>query len=221
MALGVIGTKVGMTRVFNDAGVVVPVTVLEVAANRITQIKVDAEGVKKNDGYRAVQLAVGSRRPKRVTKAMAGHYAKANVEPGRGLWEFRLEPGEGDELQVGGEIKVDIFSVGQKVDVQGKSIGKGYAGVMKRHGFRGGRKTHGCSLSHRSGGSIGQNQTPGRVFKGKKMAGQMGNVVRTQQNLEVIEVDVEKNLLLVKGAIPGAKGQDVVIRPAAKTGNKG
>lgn len=221
MALGVIGTKVGMTRVFNDAGAAVPVTVLEVTANRITQIKADAEAGKKNDGYRAVQLTVGNRRAKRVTKAMAGHYAKANVEPGRGLWEFRLAPGEGEELQVGGEIKVDIFSVGQMVDVQGRSIGKGFAGVMKRHGFRGGRKTHGCSLSHRSGGSIGQNQTPGRVFKGKKMAGQMGNVTRTQQNLEVIEIDVEKNLLLVKGSIPGAKGQDIVIRPAVKTGNKG
>lgn len=206
-----------MTRVFSETGAAVPVTVLEVPANRITQIKSDADGAK--DGYRAVQMAVGSRRPKRVSKAMAGHYAKANVEAGRSLHEFRLAPGEGEELQVGGEVKVDIFSVGQKVDVQGKSIGKGYAGVMKRHNFGGGRKTHGNSLAHRSAGSIGQNQTPGRVFKGKKMAGHMGNATRSQQNLEVIEVDVEKNLILVKGSIPGAKGQDVVIRPSVKAGS--
>ena len=216
MALGVIGMKVGMTRVFNDAGAAVPVTVLEVPANRITQLKLDAEGLKKNDGYRAVQLTIGSRRSKRVTKALSGHYAKAKVEPGRGLWEFRLEPGEGEELQVGGEIKVDIFNVGQKVDVQGRSIGKGYAGVMKRHGFRGGRKTHGNSLAHRSGGSIGQNQTPGRVFKGKRMAGHMGNVKRTTQNLEVVRVDAERNLLLIKGAVPGAKDGNLIVRASVK-----
>lgn len=211
MALSVIGRKVGMTRLYSEDGAVVPVTVLEVTPNRITQVK-NAE----KDGYRAVQVTVGSRRPGRVSKPMAGHFAKAGVEAGRRLKEFRLAAGEGDELVAGDEIKVDIFSVGQIVDVQGTSIGKGFAGVMKRHNFKGGRATHGNSLSHRSGGSIGQCQDPGRVFRGKKMAGQMGNVVKTQQNLEIMRVDVDKNLLLLKGAVPGPRGADVVVSPAVK-----
>ena len=213
MSIGIIGRKIGMTRVFNDAGAMVPVTVVEVPANRVTQVKSAAK-----DGYRAVQVTTGARRPNRVDKAAAGHFGKASVEPGRGLWEFRLEDGEGDDLAPGAEIKADIFSSGQKVDVQGTTIGKGFAGVMKRYNFGGGRKTHGNSLSHRAPGSIGQNQSPGRVFRGKKMAGQMGNVTRTQQGLEIVQVDVERNLLLVKGSVPGAKGSDVVIRPSVKTG---
>ena len=212
MAIGLIGKKVGMSRVFNADGAAVPVTVLEVDPNRITQIKNEA-----NDGYRAVQVTLGTRRLSRVTKPMAGHFAKAGVAAGRGLWEFRLEDGEGESLQAGGEIKVDIFSAGQKVDVQGTTIGKGFAGVIKRHHFRGGRASHGNSLSHRAPGSIGQRQTPGRVFPGKKMAGHLGNTTRTQMGLEVVRVDAERNLLLVKGAIPGPKGADVVIRPAVKS----
>jgi len=200
-----------MTRVYGEDGAAVPVTVLEVAANRITQVKSDDK-----DGYRAVQVTVGNRRPNRVSKAMAGHFAKANVEAGRGLWEFRLGEGEGEELVAGGEIKVDIFEVGQKVDVQGTTIGKGFAGVIKRHHFGGGRASHGNSINHRTPGSIGQCQTPGRVFPGKKMSGHLGNETRSQQNLEVVRVDVDRNLLLVKGSIPGAKGSDVVIRPAVK-----
>jgi large subunit ribosomal protein L3 len=200
-----------MTRVFGEDGAAVPVTVLEVAANRITQVKSEDK-----DGYRAVQVTVGNRRPNRVSKAMVGHFAKANVEAGRGLWEFRLEDGEGEELAAGSEIKVDIFEVGQKVDVQGTTIGKGFAGVIKRHHFGGGRASHGNSINHRTPGSIGQCQTPGRVFPGKKMSGHLGNETRSQQNLEVVRVDVDRNLLLVKGSIPGAKGSDVVIRPAVK-----
>lgn len=213
MAIGIIGRKIGMTRVFDDAGAMVPVTVLEVAANRVTQVK-----HTDKDGYRAVQVTTGSRRPNRITKAAAGHYGKAGVEPGRGLWEFRLEEGEGEELAPGAEIKADIFSSGQKIDVQGTSIGKGFTGVMKRHHFGGGRKTHGNSINHRTPGSIGQCQTPGRVFRGKKMAGHMGDATRTQQGLEIVSVDIERSLLLVKGAVPGAKGSDVVIRPSVKGG---
>ena len=212
MAIGLIGKKVGMSRVFNADGAAVPVTVLEVDPNRITQVKNEA-----NDGYRAVQVTLGTRRLSRVTKPMAGHFAKAGVAAGRGLWEFRLEDGEGESLQAGGEIKVDIFSAGQKVDVQGTTIGKGFAGVIKRHHFRGGRASHGNSLSHRAPGSIGQRQTPGRVFPGKKMAGHLGNTTRTQMGLEVVRVDAERNLLLIKGAVPGPKGADVVIRPAVKS----
>jgi large subunit ribosomal protein L3 len=202
-----------MTRVFNETGAMVPVTVLEVAINRVTQVK-----TTENDGYRAVQVTIGARRPNRVGKAMAGHFGKARVEPGRGLWEFVLNDGEGEELQAGAEIKVDVFSAGQKIDVQGTSIGKGFAGVMKRHNFKGGRASHGNSINHRTGGSIGMCQTPGRVFKGKKMSGHMGNVTRTQQGLEVVSVDAERNLLLVKGSVPGAKGSDIVIRPSVKAG---
>ena len=211
MSISVVGRKIGMTRVFGEDGAAVPVTVLEVAANRITQVK-----STDKDGYRAVQVTVGNRRPNRVSKSMAGHFAKANVEAGRGLWEFRLADGEGEELAAGNEIKVDIFEVGQKVDVQGTTIGKGFAGVIKRHHFGGGRASHGNSINHRTPGSIGQCQTPGRVFPGKKMSGHMGNETRSQQNLEVVRVDVDRNLLLVKGSIPGAKGSDVVIRPAVK-----
>jgi len=215
MALGVIGKKIGMSRVFNADGAAVPVTVLEVTPNRVTQVKTD-----ENDGYRAVQVTIGARRPSRVTKPMAGHYAKASVVAGRGLWEFRLDQGEGAELAPGAEIKADIFAAGQMVDVQGTTIGKGFAGVIKRHHFSGGRASHGNSLSHRAPGSIGQRQTPGRVFPGKKMAGQLGNKTRTQQNLMVVRVDADKNLLLVRGAIPGPKGADVVIRPAVKAKKK-
>jgi large subunit ribosomal protein L3 len=215
MALGIIGRKIGMTRVYSAEGEVVPVTVLEAAGNRVIRVKDDAR-----DGYRAVQVTYGNARADRLTKPIAGIYAKANASPGRGLWEFRLTSEEGADLQPGSEVNVDIFSVGQKVDVQGTSIGKGFAGVIKRHHFGGGRATHGNSLSHRAPGSIGQRQTPGRVFPGKKMAGHIGHETRTQLNLEVVQVDVDRRLLLVKGAVPGPKGSDVVIRPSVKTGGK-
>ena len=211
MTIGVIGRKRGMTRVFTEDGVSVPVTVIEVTPNRISQVK-----TVEADGYRAVQVTAGARRPSRVTKSMAGHYAKAGVEAGSTLLEFRLLEGEGGELEKGGELSADLFEAGQKVDVVGTSIGKGFAGVVKRHNFRTQDATHGNSLSHRAPGSISQCQTPGRVFKGKKMAGQMGNVQRTVQNLEVVRVDSERNLLLIKGAVPGAKGGDVIVRPSVK-----
>ena len=211
MAIGLIGRKAGMTRVFTEDGVSIPVTLIEVEPNRVTQVKTEA-----SDGYRALQVTVGQRRASRVTKPMAGHFAKAGVEPGRGLWEFRLAEGEGAEIEVGAELKADVFQVGQKVDVTGTSIGKGFAGVIKRYHFRSQRATHGNSLSHRAPGSIGQNQSPGRVFKGKKMCGHLGAAQRSTQNLEVIRVDVERNLLAIKGAVPGAKGGDVMIRPAVK-----
>jgi large subunit ribosomal protein L3 len=211
MTIGIIGRKAGMTRVFTPEGESVPVTVIEAEPNRITQVKSD-----EADGYRALQVTVGKRRANRVTKPMAGHFAKANVEAGRGLWEFRLADKEGEDLAVGGELKVDMFEAGQQVDVTGTSIGKGFAGTVKRHNFAMKDATHGNSLSHRTPGSIGQNQTPGRVFKGKKMAGQMGNARTTVQSLELVRVDAERNLLLVKGAIPGAKGGDVIVRPAVK-----
>lgn len=215
MALGLVGRKIGMTRLYSEDGVGTPVTVLEVTANRVIQVK-----NTDKDGYSAVQVTVGSRRADRVGKALAGKYAKAGVEPGRGLWEFRLGNGEGAELKPGAEVKVDLFAAGQYVDVQGTSIGKGFAGVIKRHHFRGGRASHGNSLSHRAPGSIGQRQTPGRVFPGKPMAGHLGNATRTCLNLEVVQVDAERNLLMVKGAVPGPKGQDVVIRPSAKAKKK-
>jgi large subunit ribosomal protein L3 len=213
MAIGLVGRKCGMTRLFTEEGASVPVTVIEVDPNRVTQLKSG-----ERDGYRAIQVTIGSRRPGRVNKPLAGHYAKAGVEAGRGLWEFRLDEGEGEDIEVGGELKVDIFEAGQMVDVSGTSIGKGFAGTVKRHNFRTQDATHGNSLSHRAPGSIGQNQTPGRVFKGKKMAGQMGNVRATTQNLEVVRVDADRNLLLIKGAVPGAKGSDVVVRPSVKAG---
>jgi large subunit ribosomal protein L3 len=200
-----------MTRIFNDEGGAVPVTVLSVEPNRVTQLK-----TLENDGYRAVQVTTGSRRASRVTRPMAGHYAKAGTESGRRLVEFRLDDGEGEDIEVGSEIKVGMFEEGQRVDVTGTSIGKGYAGVIKRHNFRMQDATHGNSISHRAPGSIGQCQTPGRVFKGKKMAGHMGNVRRTMQSLTVVRVDAERNLLLVKGAVPGSRGGDVIIRAAVK-----
>lgn len=211
MALGLVGKKLGMTRVYAQDGQGTPVTVLEVTPNRVTQVK-----AVETDGYAAVQVTVGSRRASRVNKAAAGHFKKAGVEPGRSINEFRLAAGEGAELKAGSEIKVDLFKVGQFVDVQGTSIGKGYAGVHKRHHFRGGRASHGNSLSHRAPGSIGQRQTPGRVFPGKRMTGHLGDVTRTNLSLEVMQIDAERNLLLVKGSVPGAKGQDVLILPSVR-----
>ena len=209
MSLGLVGRKVGMTRVFSDDGVSTPVTVIEVEPNRISQIK-----TVDTDGYTAVQVVTGSRRANRVTKPMAGHYRKAGVEAGRGAWEFRVD--SVDELELGAEIKVDLFEQGQIVDVAGISKGKGFQGGVKRHNFTMQDATHGNSISHRSNGSIGQNQTPGRVFKGKKMSGQMGAENCTTQNLEVVRVDPERNLVLIKGSVPGAKSGDVIIRPAVK-----
>lgn len=255
MSIGLIGRKCGMTRVFTENGASVPVTVVEVSPNRVTQIK-----NLESDGYRAIQVALGERRASRVTKPMAGHYKKAGVEAGRNIWEFRIEDGadlpklkrllpaepqpsvaeggeEGDqspagdaeqepqyeevELKVGDELTANVFENGQVIDVTGRSIGKGFAGGIKRHNFSSQRMTHGNSKAHRAPGSIGQNQTPGRVFKGKKMAGQMGNVRRTVQNLEIVRVDAERNLLLIKGGVPGAKGSDLIIRPAIKAARAG
>ncbi|MGH8278840.1 MAG: 50S ribosomal protein L3 [Gammaproteobacteria bacterium] len=208
MAIGVIGRKCGMTRVFSEDGASVPVTVIEVEPNRVTQVK-----TVEQDGYRAVQLTTGTRRASRVTKALAGHYTKAGTGAGRLLGEFRLEANEGADLKPGTEIKVDIFKSGQKVSVTGTSIGKGFQGVIKRHHFASGDATHGNSLSHRAPGSIGQRQTPGRVFPGKRMSGHLGNVRRTALGLEVLRVDGERNLLLIKGAVPGAEGGNVIVRP--------
>ncbi len=211
MPIGLVGRKCGMTRIFTEAGESIPVTVIEALPNRISQLKsVD------RDGYRAVQVTVGTRQLDRVAKPQIGHFAKADVAPGDSLWEFRLEGNEGEELAAGGAIKVDIFEIGQRVDVIGKSKGKGFAGVVKRHHFSMQDATHGNSLAHRAPGSIGQNQTPGRVFKGKKMAGHMGNVRRTVPNLEIIRVDAERNLVLVKGGVPGAPGGHVIVQPAVK-----
>ena len=212
MSLGVVGRKCGMTRIYTDDGESVPVTVIEVEPNRITQLKSE-----ERDGYRAVQVTTGARRSRRVNRAAAGHLAKAGVEAGRGLWEFRLREGETPDLRVGGEIGPGIFEVGQHVDAIGTSIGKGNAGVVKRHNFRTQDASHGNSLSHRAPGSIGQNQTPGRVFKGKRMAGRMGGVRRTAPNLLVVRVDEEKGILLLRGAVPGARGGDVLVVPAAKS----
>ncbi|MCW8907059.1 MAG: 50S ribosomal protein L3 [Sedimenticola sp.] len=214
--LGIVGRKVGMTRVFTEEGVSVPVTVIEVAPNRVTQLR-----TVDNDGYNAVQVTTGSRKASSVSRPEAGHLAKAGVEAGRGMWEFRLSGEEGEGIEVGGEVKVDIFEAGQIVDVRGTTIGKGFQGAVKRHGFRMQDATHGNSISHRAPGSIGQCQTPGRVFKGKKMAGHQGNVRRAIQNLEVVRVDAERNLLLIKGAVPGSRGGDVIITPAIKKLNKG
>ncbi len=211
MAIGIVGRKRGMTRVFTDDGASVPVTVIEAAPNSVTQLR-----TAESDGYRALQVTTGSKRASLVNKPLAGLYAKTGVPAGDGLWEFRLAEGEGEEFEVGSQIKVDIFAAGQMVDVVGTTIGKGFAGVVKRHNFRTQDATHGNSLSHRAPGSIGQNQTPGRVFKGKKMAGHMGNKRRTAQNLEVVRVDSERGLLLIKGAVPGAKGGRVIVRPSVK-----
>ncbi|MBM4206582.1 MAG: 50S ribosomal protein L3 [Gammaproteobacteria bacterium] len=216
MSIGLVGRKCGMTRVFGQDGVSVPVTVLQIDRNKIAQVK-----SLEIDGYRSIQVAVGDKKSSHVNKPMAGHYAKADMTAGRGLWEFRLNDGEGNELSVGSELTVSIFSPGQMVDVQGRTIGKGFAGGIKRHHFHMQDATHGNSVSHRVLGSIGMNQTPGRVFKGKKMAGHLGAVIRTTQNLVIHSIDTERNLLLIKGAVPGAKGGDVVVTPAVKAKNKG
>ncbi|MBQ0720036.1 MAG: 50S ribosomal protein L3 [Gammaproteobacteria bacterium] len=210
MNIGIVGRKCGMSRVFTDEGTSVPVTVIEVEPNRVTQLKSE-----ESDGYSSVQVTTGTRRVSRVTKAQAGHYAKAGSEAGRGLWEFRLDVDQ-ESPEVGGALTVEQFEAGQNVDVSGVSKGKGFAGVIKRWNFQMQDATHGNSLAHRAPGSIGQNQTPGRVFKGKKMAGHMGSRNVTTQNLEVIRVDAERNLLLVKGAVPGATGGTVIVRPAVK-----
>ncbi|UXI67388.1 50S ribosomal protein L3 [Tahibacter amnicola] len=212
MSIGLVGRKCGMSRVFTEDGRSIPVTLIEATPNRVTQIK-----TVENDGYTAVQVTAGTKRASLVVKPLAGHYAKAKVEAGRGLWEFRVDAAEVGNFSVGGEVKADeIFKIGQKVDVQGVSKGKGFQGTIKRHHFTMGDATHGNSLSHRAPGSIGQRQTPGRVFPGKKMAGHMGNVTRSAMNLEVVQIDTERHLIAIKGAVPGATGGDVVIRAAAK-----
>ena len=211
MKIGLVGRKRGMTRVFTEEGASVPVTVIEVDPNRVTQVKND-----DTDGYRSVQVTFGKRRANLVNKPVTGHYAKAGVEAGEGLWEVRLPEGEGEELEAGSELKVEMFEAGEMVDVTGTSKGKGFAGGVKRHNFRMQDATHGNSLAHRAPGSIGQCQTPGRVFKGKKMAGHMGDERVTTQNLEVVRVDAERNLLLIKGAVPGAAGGAVMVRPSVK-----
>jgi large subunit ribosomal protein L3 len=215
MTIGLIGRKCGMTRVFTDAGESVPVTVIEALPNRVTQVK-----AAESDGYRAVQVAVGHRKPSRIGRPLAGHYAKAKVEPGRSLVEFRLADGEGTDLAAGAELKVDLFTAGQIVDVTGTTIGKGFAGTMKRHNFAGGMASHGASVVHRAPGSIGQRQTPGRVFPGKRMSGHMGSVRRTTENLRVVEVDAARNLLLIRGAVPGAPGGQVIVRPSVKAARR-
>ena len=211
MAFGLVGKKCGMTRIFTEAGVSIPVTVVEVTANRISQIK-----TQDTDGYQAIQVTTGERRDSRVNAAQKGHFAKAGVAAGRGTWEFRVEDSELEGREAGSEIAADLFQVGQIVDVIGTSKGKGFQGGIKRHNFRSQDWTHGNSVSHRVVGSTGQNQTPGRVFKGKKMPGQMGNKRVTVQGLEVISVDAEKGILVIKGAIPGANGGDVIVRPSVK-----
>ncbi len=210
MTIGLVGRKSGMTRVFTEDGVSIPVTVIEVDPNRVTRVKADDA-----DGYCAIQVTAGARKASRISKAEAGHYAKVGVEAGRGLWEFRLADGE-EAPEVGAELTVSAFEAGQKVDVTGQSKGKGFQGGVKRWNFRTQDATHGNSLSHRAPGSIGQCQTPGRVFKGKKMAGHMGSERVTVQTLEVVRVDVERNLILIRGAVPGAPGGDVLVRPAVK-----
>jgi large subunit ribosomal protein L3 len=211
MALGLLGRKVGMTRVFTDDGNALPVTVLDVSDNRVTQIK-----TPEKDGYGAIQVAFGKRRASRVNRPAKGHFAKAAVEAGNLLREFRAKPEEVASLKVGSKIGVELFKVGQKVDVRGTTIGKGFSGVIKRHHFSSNRATHGNSVTTNTPGSTGQRQSPGRVFPGKRMAGHLGNVRRTVQNLEVVRVDAERQLLLVKGSVPGSDGRDVLVRPAVK-----
>jgi large subunit ribosomal protein L3 len=206
MAIGLVGRKAGMTRVFTEGGETVPVTVIEVLPNRVTQVK-----SQEKDGYRAVQVTYGTRRPQLYSKAVAGHYAKASVAPGRALVEFRLTAADKSDLKAGAEIKVDVT---------GTTMGKGFAGVMKRHNFAGGMASHGNSLSHRSPGSIGQRQTPGRVFKGRRMSGHMGVVRRTNENLRVVQIDLERNLLLIRGAVPGVEGGQVIVRPSLKAARR-
>jgi large subunit ribosomal protein L3 len=217
MSMGLVAQKCGMTRVFDaNEGSSIPVTVVLVEPNRVTQVKTD-----EKDGYSAVQVTKGSQKPSRLNKPIIGHFAKAQVEPGRGLWEFRIKPDEISKYSVGNELTVSLFEAGQIVDVTGVSKGRGFTGVIRRHNFSSQRASHGNSLSHNAPGSIGQNQSPGRVFKGKKMAGQHGHCRRTVQNLEVVRVDLERNVLLIKGAVPGAPGGNVIIRPAVKAVTKG
>jgi large subunit ribosomal protein L3 len=211
MSIGLIGRKCGMTRVFTDAGTSVPVTLIEATPNRVTQVKTE-----ETDGYNAVQVTAGARRASLLTKPQAGHFAKAKVAAGRGLWEFRASPEELGSLPVGSELTVERFAVGQMVDVAGVTKGKGFQGTIKRYNFTMGDATHGNSLSHRSPGSIGQRQTPGRVFPGKKMSGHMGAARQSILNLEVVKIDAERHLIAIRGSVPGASGGDVVIRPAAK-----
>jgi large subunit ribosomal protein L3 len=211
MSIGLVGRKCGMTRVFTADGTSVPVTLIEATPNRVTQVK-----TSETDGYDAIQVTAGSKRAALISKPLAGHYAKAKVEGGRGLWEFRVGAKDIGGFQVGAELTVDTFKVGQLVDVAGVTKGKGFAGTIKRHHFTMGDATHGNSLSHRSPGSIGQRQTPGRVFPGKKMSGHLGDVNQSMQNLEVVQIDAERHLIAVRGSVPGAAGGDVVIRPASK-----
>jgi large subunit ribosomal protein L3 len=211
MAIGLIGRKAGMSRIFTDEGNSIPVTVVEVTPNRVTQVRTE-----DNDGYRALQVTAGTRRANRVSSAMTGHFSKAGVEAGRGRWEFRLDAAEGEDIKAGDEITVEIFEAGQYVDVSGISQGKGFQGGIKRHHFSHQDYTHGNSVSHRAVGSTGQNQTPGRVFPGKKGPGHMGAKQKTIQNLEVVRVDSERNLILIKGSVPGSRAGDVVIKPAVK-----
>lgn len=211
MAIGLVGKKCGMSRIFKEDGRSIPVTVIRVLPNTITQIKTD-----ENDGYTAIQVTTGEKKASRLTKPEAGHFAKANVTPGTGLWEFRTTAGDLENYSVGSEVKLDLFKEGQRIDVTATSKGKGFAGAVKRHNFRTQDATHGNSLSHRAPGSIGQNQTPGRVFKGKKMAGHMGNERVTVQALEVAGIDAEQNLLMVHGAVPGAVGADVTVTPSTR-----
>jgi len=216
MTMGIVGRKCGMTRVFTEEGDSVPVTVIEAQPNRITQVK-----TVESDGYRALQVTAGSVKASRVSKPQAGHFASAKVEAGDLLTEFRIADGDDTEYEIGGDLKVDLFQAGQRVDVIGTSIGKGFAGTVKRHNFRTQDNTHGNSLSHRAPGSIGQNQTPGRVFRGKKMSGHMGNARRTVQNLEIVRVDADRNLLLIKGAVPGHSGGKVIVRASVKARKTG
>ncbi len=212
MSIGLVGRKCGMSRIFTEDGRSIPVTLIEATPNRVTQLK-----TTEVDGYNAIQVTAGSKRAALVNKPMAGHFAKAQVEAGRGLWEFRLEADELAKFSVGGELKADeIFSVGQIVDVAGITKGKGFQGTIKRHNFKMGDATHGNSLSHRAPGSIGQRQTPGRVFPGKKMSGHMGAVRRSAMHLEVVKIDAERHLIAIKGSVPGAQGGNVIIRPAVK-----
>ena len=210
MAMGIVGRKAGMTRIYNDAGTAIPVTVVQMVPNRVTAVK-----TVEKDGYAAMQVTAGERRTSLLSKPELGHFKATGVEPGRGLWEFRTESSE-EEIAVGDEFGVDRFQEGQKVDVSGITIGKGFAGGVKRHNFKMQDATHGNSISHRAPGSIGQNQTPGRVFKGKRMAGHMGAVRRTTQNLEVVKIDTERHLLMISGPVPGAKGGDVFVKPSVK-----
>ena len=210
MSIGLIGIKTGMTRVFDDSGISIPVTVINIDSNRISQIK-----TKDHDGYSAIQVAYGSQKESRLSKALLGHYKKSNIKPARGQHEFKVKDLD-EGMSIGTDIKVDSFKAGEHVDIVGKSLGKGFQGGVKRHHFTMQDATHGNSISHRSNGSIGQNQTPGRVFKGKKMSGQMGNAQVTTQNLEIVRVDAERNLLLIKGAVPGAPGGNIIVRPAVK-----